>query len=128
MEQNLQDVRRDIEQTRIALGDKISLLEKKIETTKNTTLNPAYHVRTRPWPTLGIFVAAGWVFGRFMKSRFSSNSRRDRVVGRPGIIREVARSTTSSAANVVGLVVGDLIREFVNKRRQARKERRERNL
>jgi hypothetical protein len=128
MEQNLQDVRRDIEQTRIALGDKISLLEKKIETTKNTTLNPAYHVRTRPWPTLGIFVAAGWVFGRFMKSRFSSNSRRDRVVERPGIIREVARNTTSSAANVVGLVVGDLIREFVNKRRQARKERRERNL
>jgi hypothetical protein len=128
MEQNLQEVRRDIEQTRVALGDKISLLEKKIETTKNTTLNPAYHMRTRPWPTLGMFVAAGWVFGRFMKSRFSSNSRRGRVAERPGMIREVARSTTSSAASVVGLLVGDFIREFVNKRRQRRKERRERNL
>ena len=38
----------------VAVGDKISQLEQKIQTTKNTTLNPPYHVRTRPWATLGI--------------------------------------------------------------------------
>jgi hypothetical protein len=123
VDENLQEVRRDIEQTRFALGEKISRLEQKIQTTKNTTLNPAYHVRTRPWPTLGMFVAAGWVFGRFMKSRWShSNSRRNKVAERPGIIREITRNASSSAASVVGLLVGDFIREFVNKRRQRRHE------
>jgi hypothetical protein len=123
VDQNLEEVRRDIEQTRFALGEKISRLEQKIQTTKNTTLNPAYHVRTRPWPTLGMFVAAGWVFGRFMKSRWShSNSRRNKVAERPSIVREITRNASSSAASVVGLLVGDFIREFVNKRRQRRHE------
>ena len=129
MEQNLQEVRRDIEQTRVALGDKVSQLEQKIQTTKNTTLNPSYHVRTRPWPTLGMFVAAGWVFGRFVKSRwFGSSSGRDKIAARPGIIPAVARSASSSAANVVGLLVADFTREFINKRRRRRHERSDRNL
>jgi hypothetical protein len=123
VDQNLEEVRRDIEQTRFALGEKISRLEQKIQTTKNTTFNPAYHVRTRPWPTLGMFVAAGWVFGRFMKSRWShSNSRRNKVAERPSIVHEITRNASSSAASVVGLLVGDFIREFVNKRRQRRHE------
>ena len=51
MDDNLEDVRREVENTRFALADKIERLENKIETTATTTLNPAYYVRTRPWPT-----------------------------------------------------------------------------
>ena len=51
----------EVENTRFALADKIERLENKIETTATTTLNPAYYVRTRPWPTLGVCAFLGWV-------------------------------------------------------------------
>ena len=73
MDDNLEDVRREVENTRFALADKIERLENKIETTATTTLNPAYYVRTRPWPTLGVCAFLGWVVGRSLQSRATSN-------------------------------------------------------
>ena len=40
MDDSLEKVRRDIQETRYALGEKIEKLGDKIETTKNTTLKP----------------------------------------------------------------------------------------
>ena len=48
MEESLESIRRDIENTRFALGEKLGRLEQKIEITTTQTLNPAYYVRTRP--------------------------------------------------------------------------------
>ncbi len=125
MDDKLQEVRRDIELTRAALGEKIDRLTNKVETAKNTTLNPAYHVKTRPWPTLGITVALGCLVGRYMKARLvNSAARRNGIPPRPSIVREVARNTSSSAANVVGLLVADFLRDFINERRKRRQERR----
>ena len=125
MNKNLQEVRRDIEQTRTALGEKIDRLANRVETTKNTTLNPAYHVRTRPWPTLGITVALGCLVGRYMRSRLTNSaSRRNGVTERPSVVREMARNAGSSSANVVGLLAADLLRDFINERRRRRQERR----
>ena len=73
MDDNLDDVRREVENARFALADKIERLENKIETTATTTLNPVYYVRTRPWPTLGVCAFLGWVVGRSLQSRATSN-------------------------------------------------------
>jgi len=69
MEESLEDIRRDIENTRFALGEKLGRLEHKIEITTKQTLNPAYYVRTRPWPTLGAFAVLGWMVGRALKPK-----------------------------------------------------------
>jgi predicted RecB family endonuclease len=123
VDNNLQEIRRDIEQTRVALGEKINRLTSRVETTTNTTLNPAYHVRTRPWPTLGITVAFGCLLGRFMRSRWSGSATRHNEV-RPSVIREMARNAGSSTASVMGLLVADLLRDFVKERRRKRQSSR----
>jgi hypothetical protein len=60
MEEDLQGVRREIEQTRAALSEKVVRLENKAGEIKRTVLNPAYQVRARPLKTLGVSVLAGW--------------------------------------------------------------------
>ena len=42
MEESLEDIRRDIENTRFSLGEKLGRLEHKIEITTKQTLNPDY--------------------------------------------------------------------------------------
>jgi len=60
-----------------------------------------------------------------MKARLvNSAARRNGIPPRPSIVREVARNTSSSAANVVGLLVADFLRDFINERRKRRQERR----
>jgi hypothetical protein len=118
VEQNLDEVRREIERTRIALGEKISRLEHKIQTTKNTTLNPAYHVRTRPWPTLGTTLAAGFVLARMLKARSSSSAPENGFRAKPR-----ARGTIGPAtANVVSMVAVNFLRDYFNERRKRRSE------
>ena len=115
MNESLDDVRREIENTRVALGVKISRLENKIETTASTTLNPAYHVKTRPWPTLGVFALLGWFVGRSLKSK--SASKESSIDHRSNTL---ASSVALGAANVVGVVVGELVRDCVNDRHKRR--------
>ena len=115
MTENLEEVRREIEDTRIAIGEKIGRLENKIETTATTTLNPAYYVRTRPWPTLGVFVALGWLVGRALKpsdrkGRYSSAQSASASNG-------IVRSFVSGAASMIGVAAGDLLRDMVRDRR-----------
>ena len=112
MEDNLQKVRHEIEQTRIALGEKVSRLEQKILTTKNTTLNPAYHVRTRPWPTLGTTVAAGFVLGCMIKARSNGVQAKSRAKGTIG----------PAAANIVTIIATDFLRDYFARRRNRRSD------
>lgn len=116
MEENLQEVRREIELTRRALGEKVSRLEQKIETTKNTTLNPAYHVRTRPWPTLGSTVVAGFLLGRMFRSR--SSARRNGVYT-PSLTKT---AIAPAAANIVSLLAANFLRDYFAKRHENRFE------
>jgi hypothetical protein len=107
MSENLEELRRDIEVTRAALGEKVSLLENKIETTANTTLNPAYYVRTRPWPTLGVVTLLGCLAGR--KLRKPRHRQEMRV--RSGAIG-------SAAASLAGVVAAELFRDFLRRRKR----------
>ena len=112
MDESLQEVRREIERTRVALGDKVSRLEQKIQTTKNTTLNPAYHMRTRPWPTLGTTIAAGFALGRMIKARSNGVQAKSRAKGTIG----------PAAANIVSMVAVDFFRDYLARRRKRRSE------
>jgi hypothetical protein len=111
MSESLEDIRRDIENTRAALGDKISLLENKIETTANTTLNPAYYVRTRPWPTLGIITLASCWIGRSLKKPRTAREIRRSSSGR------LSGSFASGVASVAGVVAAELVRDFLRRRK-----------
>jgi len=109
----LDQLRRDIESTRYALGEKIATLENKIETTKNTTLNPAYYVRTRPWPILGAVTVMGYFVGRALKSKPSqANTGSD-----AGIIGGITRSMMVAASSALGRMAVDTVREKLNKRK-----------
>ena len=113
MEESLESIRRDIENTRFALGEKLGRLEQKIEITTTQTLNPAYYVRTRPWPTLGAFAVLGWIVGRALKPK--RNRHRD---GAPTLTGSVMRSVVSGAATALGGAAGDLVRDIVKDRRR----------
>jgi hypothetical protein len=117
MNESLDNVRRDIENTRVALGEKISRLENKIETTATTTLNPAYYVKTRPWPTLGVIALLGWFVGRSLKSK--SASKQSSIDHHPAL-GGLASSVALGAANVIGVVAGDWLRDFLKDRRKHR--------
>ena len=114
MEESLESVRKDIEKTRFALGEKLGRLEHKIEITTKQTLNPAYYVRTRPWPTLGAFAVLGWIVGRALKP----NRNRNRDAVRPTLTGSVMRSVVSGAATALGGAAGDLVRDIVKDRRR----------
>jgi len=118
MNESLDNVRRDIENTRVALGEKISRLENKIETTVTTTLNPVYYVKTRPWPTLGVFALLGWFVGRSLKSK--SAPKQSSTDHRSNTVSGLASSVALGAANVVGVVAGEWVRDFVKDRRKHR--------
>jgi hypothetical protein len=111
MSESLEDIRRDIENTRAALGDKISSLENKIETTANTTLNPAYYVRTRPWPTLGIVTLLGCWVGRSLRRPRTIQEMRGNSSGR------LSGSVTSAVASVAGVVVAEVVRDLLRRRK-----------
>lgn len=113
MNDNLDEVRHEIESTRSALADKIERLENKIETTATTTLNPAYYVRTRPWPTLGICAFLGWVVGRSLQVRAS------RPPGARGasLAGQLIRAFATAAASVAGVAAGDWIRDSLKQRK-----------
>lgn len=113
MDENLEDVRRDIESTRLALGEKIGRLEHKIQRTATETLNPAYYVRTRPWPTLGVFALLGWMVGRALKPKREKYT----AGGPPSLTGSVIRSLVSGAASALGVAAGDVVRDFVKDRR-----------
>ena len=114
MEESLESIRRDIENTRFALGEKLGRLEHKIEITTTQTLNPAYYVRTRPWPTLGAFAVLGWVIGRALKPK----KNRNRHAAPPTLTGSVVRSVVSGAATALGGAAGDLVRDIVKGRRR----------
>ena len=121
MDEKLQDVRRDIELTRTALEDKITRLENRIAITKNTTLNPAYHVQTRPWPTLAGVVAVGWIVGRAIRSKLAnSRSRQEGDKERVLLVPDSGRSRKSLASNLVGMLAATLLREFIASARRRR--------
>jgi hypothetical protein len=113
VDDNLDEVRHEIENARFALADKIERLENKIETTATTTLNPAHYVRTRPWPTLGVCAFLGWVIGRSLQVRAakSSGPRQASLSG------QLIRSFTSAAASMAGVAAGDFIRDALKQRK-----------
>jgi hypothetical protein len=111
MSESLEDVRRDIENTRVALGEKISLLENKIETTANTTLNPAYYVRTRPWPTLGVVTLLGCWIGRSLRKPRAAHGMPLNSSGK------FSGGFASAAASVAGVVAAELARDFLRRRK-----------
>jgi hypothetical protein len=114
VDDNLEDIRRDVENTRFALADKIERLENKIETTATTTLNPAYYVRTRPWPTLGVCAFLGWVVGRSLQSRATSNHSNQ---PKTSVVGHLIRTFISAAASVAGVAAGDFIRDSLKERK-----------
>ena len=119
MNDNLDEVRHDIEDTRLALGEKIGRSENKIETTATTTLNPAYHVRTRPWPTLGMFVVLGWLVGRALRPK-SGAGEYPPLQQASSTSDGFFRSFVSGAASMMGVVAGDLLRDMIRERRVRR--------
>ncbi len=108
MNETLEDVRRDIKNTRVALGEKLSRLENKIETTATTTLNPAYYVRTRPWPTLGIVTVMGWIVGRSLQPRQKGSTTKSNIL---------VGSFASAAASMTGAIAAELFRDFLRRRK-----------
>jgi hypothetical protein len=139
MESNLDAVRREIELTRARMSKKIALLQQEVENTKRTTLNPAYHLRTRTWQTFGISVLAGWLLGRMAKpkknrrsnhavsdDRFPSNGVPEN--GRRSVVARAALAgmrATASSLLVKDLVKG-LIGDYVKRRWSGGSVRRER--
>jgi hypothetical protein len=117
MNNSLDEVRRDIEDTRLAIGEKIGRLENKIETTATTTLNPAYHVRTRPWPTLGTFVVLGWFVGRALKPR--TRAEQYPSMQPASASNDIIRSFVSGAASMMGVVAGDWVRDLGSRTKSA---------
>lgn len=115
MNESLDEVRRDIEHTRLALGEKIGRLEHKIEITATETLNPAHYVRSRPWPTLGAFALLGWVVGRALQSKLRTDATPTTT---PSLAGSLIRGVVSGAASSLSLVAGDLVRDFVKDRRR----------
>ena len=113
MDDNLYEVRQDIESTRGALADKIERLENKIETTATTTLNPAYYVRTRPWPTLSVCAFLGWVIGRSLQVRAAKSS----APRKASLSGQMIRSFASAAASVAGVAAGDFVRDALKQRK-----------
>lgn len=113
MDDNLDEVRHEIESARFALADKIERLENKIETTATTTFNPAYYVRTRPWPTLGVCAFVGWVIGRSLQIRASKPA----AAPGAGLAAQLIRSFASAAASVAGVAAGDFIRDSLRRRK-----------
>lgn len=113
MDDNLDQVRHDIESTRFALANKIERLENKIETTATTTLNPAHYMRTRPWPTLGVCAFLGWVIGRSLQVRAAKSSG----MRQPSLGGQLIRSFASSAASMAGVAAGDFIRDALKERK-----------
>lgn len=113
MDENLDEVRQQIESTRVALADKIERLENKIETTATTTLNPAHYVRTWPWPTLGVCAFLGWVIGRSLQVRSAKSS----AARQPSLSGQLIRSFASSAASMAGVAAGDFVRDALKERK-----------
>ena len=113
MNENLDEVRQEIESTRSALANKIERLETKIETTATTTLNPAYYVRTRPWPTLGVCAFLGWAIGRSLQVHSAKSS----VARRPSLSGQLIRSFASAAASMAGVAAGDFVRDALKQRK-----------
>jgi hypothetical protein len=120
MEESLESIRRDIEQTRLALGEKLGRLEHKIEITTTQTLNPAYYVRARPWPTLGAFAVLGWMVGRALKPKRDGQKRNGQrySAAPPAVTGSLVRSLVSAAAAALGGAAGNLVRDIVKDRRR----------
>jgi hypothetical protein len=136
MEPNLEEVRREIEQTRARITEKINRLQEEVEETKRTTLNPAYHVRTRPWRTLGITVLAGWIVGRMAapkgrrRNNYAASDNRSACDGAPRTNGRniVARAALAGIrATVSSLIVRDLVKAVVRDYVRHRWRRRRRN-
>jgi hypothetical protein len=139
MESNLDEVRREIEQTRARITEKINRLQEEVERTKRTTLNPAYHVRTRPLQTLGISVLAGWILGRIAmpkKNRRSNHAVSDDRLASNGVPENGRRSVVARAAlagiraTASSLIMRDLMKgligDYVKRRWSSGSIRRER--
>jgi hypothetical protein len=67
------------------------------------------------WPTLGVFALLGWFVGRSLKSK--SASKQSSIDHRSNTL---ASRVALGAANVVGVVTGELVRDFVKDRRKRR--------
>jgi hypothetical protein len=113
---NLEEVRRDIEVTRYALGEKIEKLEEKIETTKKTTLNPTYHLRTHPWPILATVTVLGCWVGRALRSK--PPHKAPKTTGGAGIIgTSLASGFASALSSGAAVIAGDFLRSLLQQRR-----------
>jgi hypothetical protein len=133
MESSLEEVRREIEQTRARITEKISLLQEEVERTKRTTLNPAYHARKHPLPALGMSLLAGWILARLATPRKSQRSHpvaSDNRFASNGVPKNRRRSVVARAAlagikaTASSLIVRDLVKGFLGdyvKRRWSRR-------
>jgi hypothetical protein len=122
MESNLDEVRREIEQTRARITEKIGLLQEEVERTKKTTLNPAYHMQRRPLQTLGVSVLAGWILGRIAtpkKNRPGNHAVSEDRLGSNGVPENGRRSVVARAAlagiraTASSLIMRDLLKGFL---------------
>ena len=114
MNERLEEVRRDIEATRYALGEKIEKLEDRIETTKNTTLSPAYHVRMHPWPILTAVTLLSCLVGRSLKTKPAPRS-----AASPGILRtSVVSGITSVLSSGLAFAAANFVRSVLEKRKE----------
>jgi len=116
MNLTLDELRRDIESTRYVLGDKIATLERRIQTTKNTTLNPEYYLKTSPWPILAVITLMGYFVGRGLKSKPSKANLSRVNKGDTGVIGGMVRSMMIAISGSAGRMVVDSVRNQLNKR------------
>src|SRR5919198_5790628 len=127
MEENLHEVRHEIEQTRAALSEKIVRLENKAGEIKRTVLNPAYQVRARPLKSLGVSVLAGWTLGTLFRRTGNSKGSDDSGAiykerqqsdqqKSGGVLTDLARQVLWGALTVA-------LRERVNSSRLSREPR-----
>ena len=113
MNENLEDVRRDIENIRSAIGEKIEKIEDKIETTKNTTLNPTYYLKTHPWPILGGIALLSCLAGRSLKFKRSEIT----PPVENGLVGSAIGSVASTLLNAAAVVAANYFRDHLAERR-----------
>jgi hypothetical protein len=115
--ESLEDVRRDIENIRSAIGEKIEKIEDKIETTKNTTLNPTYYLKTHPWPILGGIALLSCLAGRSLRFK------RSEIIPPPagnGLVGSAIGSVASTLLNAAAVVAANYFRDRLAERRDHR--------
>jgi len=116
MNQETTQIRQDIETTREALTQKLTMLEERarsaVQNAKETVQQATdvnHHVDQRPWTTMGIAVLTGYVAGRLFSS--DSDKKQPGSAGSSGRFQEELSLIKGAAMGAVFGLLSDLLRQ-----------------